>query len=229
VDISDSAVLNSLPNPFMIVDRERRIVRINDSTKKYLGDVVGKRCFEVTGCGKEDSEDCPAILAFEGKRGAELVHAPPLHLLVNAEPVGEEANYAILVATDITKLWEAELRYNEIFENSMDIIAITDSTGKIVDISPIVERILGFKRDEMIGHYISDFIQTADAKLSYEKELQEFNIEFKARTKDGSPVYLEGRIIPLFRGKELTGFLGVYRDITKRKELESRLRERGVE
>ena len=49
-----------------------------------------------------------------------------------------------------------------IFETSQDLILVTDSVGNLIQVSPSVTTILGFRPDEMVGHNAIDFIHQED-------------------------------------------------------------------
>ena len=49
------------------------------------------------------------------------------------------------------KLRESEKKYRFLFENSPSAIVLIDNTGKIIDVNPATERMIGFKRGELIG------------------------------------------------------------------------------
>src|SRR5882672_4334048 len=49
-----------------------------------------------------------------------------------------------------------------IFETSQDLILVTDSVGNLIQVSPSVTTILGFRPDEMVGHNAIEFIHQED-------------------------------------------------------------------
>jgi PAS domain S-box-containing protein len=54
----------------------------------------------------------------------------------------------------------------QIFENSQDLILVSDTAGNIVQISPSVTAILGYRPEEMIGHNAIEFINPQDLELA---------------------------------------------------------------
>ena len=53
-----------------------------------------------------------------------------------------------------TDLEESERKYRKIFENVQDVFYQTDVNGKIIEISPSIERYSGFSRDYLIGKQV---------------------------------------------------------------------------
>ncbi|TFF88192.1 MAG: PAS domain S-box protein, partial [Promethearchaeota archaeon] len=72
--------------------------------------------------------------------------------------------YAILgIGTDITErkraqqhLKESEERYRILFKESPYSIVILDSEGIILDANPSIERLIGYKKEELINKHFSD-------------------------------------------------------------------------
>jgi PAS domain S-box-containing protein len=54
-------------------------------------------------------------------------------------------------------LRESELRYRRLFEAARDGILILElETGRITDVNPFLEELLGFSRDDMVGKTVGD-------------------------------------------------------------------------
>jgi PAS domain S-box-containing protein len=73
------------------------------------------------------------------------------------------------IARDITESKRTRSALNReieerqrIFETSQDLILVTDSVGNLIQISPSVTAILGYRPDEMIGHNAIRFIHPED-------------------------------------------------------------------
>jgi PAS domain S-box-containing protein len=140
-------------------------------------------------------------------------------------------------AIDITErkiaertLEASEQRYRTLVDNANDIVAALDLDGCFTSINPVVERILGYTPQEMIGAPLRRFVPTefhpthADAlrrKLGGEPSTQ-YELDMLAKDT-GKRVTLEVRSRLTFSedGKPL-GIHAIGRDITERKEAESR-------
>lgn len=114
--------------------------------------------------------------------------------------------------------------FRSLIENTSDIITIVNADGTIRYESPAIERVLGYKPEELIGRNVRDFVHPDDAALVAGAVAEAFHhpgvaqsIEIRLRHRDGS-----WRIIEAI-GKRPTappGIAGVVvnsRDITERK------------
>ncbi len=147
---------------------------------------------------------------------------------------------AVGVTQDITerKQAEKELRKKEetiraLVESSQDWIWEINLEGVHTFCSPAIERILGYKQEDLIGHSSLDFVVEEDRKIVEEK-LPDWiarkegwrNLVIRWRHKDGGYRYLESNAVPILDSQDnLAGFRGVDRDITERKQAEEALCE----
>ena len=78
---------------------------------------------------------------------------------------GERARLTLLIdITAIASGWSA--RAERIFETSEDLIHVTDSYGKFVQVSPSCEAVLGYRPDEMVGRGANEFILPEDLEAT---------------------------------------------------------------
>ncbi|WP_102346607.1 PAS domain S-box protein [Bacillus sp. Marseille-P3661] len=145
----------------------------------------------------------------------------------------------IAIAKDVTeqkqmemKLVEREKRYRFITENSTDIITRIDTNGTINYISPIVNDILGYEHDELLGTSVTALIhpndlsnvknQIIDLKKSNHNEV--VTITFQVKKLEGTFIFMETSIKAIKNtDNNLEGFIMVSRDITERKLAEEQL------
>ncbi len=148
------------------------------------------------------------------------------------------------VGTDITdrKLMEEALRQSErqyrlLAENVTDVIWGLDADLRYTFVSPSDETLRGFKRYDVLGRPIEDFLTPASSRrLTSEVEAMKGRVADSRRpvsmtldlefvSADGASVWLENRVGLLLNDDgEIIGVQGVGRDITDRKLAEA-LRE----
>ncbi|MFX1450783.1 MAG: PAS domain S-box protein [Promethearchaeota archaeon] len=128
------------------------------------------------------------------------------------------------------ELIESEEKYRLITENANDIIVVLDKKFKIEYINEQVHKVLGYKREELIGIDTLKLVYPDDAiiginlwKTNYEKG--EGSFEARMKRKDNSYIWLElkGKIFTDFDGKEK--LLVIARDIDDRIKSENKLKE----
>ncbi len=127
------------------------------------------------------------------------------------------------------KLVDSERRFRDISENTSDLIWEMDKRGRFIYVNQIVENILGFKTQEVVGKYVWDFAVPADSdniKAFIEHVLEHKtpirDLEAKYQHKNGKSVYLEMNGIPVFDAEQnLKAYRGVNRNFTDRKLKES--------
>jgi len=119
-----------------------------------------------------------------------------------------------------------------LLEDSLDIVALLNADATVKYISPSVERMTGYKPEELTGKYLFDFIHPDDA----ESLLSDFSKgielpgttqkrEFRYRHKDGSWRSLETIGINLLEDPAVAGVILTGRDVTDRKGMEIALKD----
>ena len=130
-------------------------------------------------------------------------------------------------------LQKSEERHRVYFENISDVIFSIDPELRIINISPSVERILGYQPEEMIGKSIQD-LNVLDPN-SLDKALSDMIKVFAGErtplsqyefiSKDGTKKFGEVSATPLIRDGEVIAMVSVARDITERKLIEKALKQ----
>jgi nitrogen fixation negative regulator NifL len=125
-----------------------------------------------------------------------------------------------------------ESYFRSLIENASDIISILESDGIIRYESPSIERILGYRPEELVGCNAFEFIHPDDV-AGIHQVLTEMltradsveSREFRYRHKDGSWRVFEAIGRNLLHDPVVRGILITSRDITGRKQTEEVLRQ----
>ena len=117
--------------------------------------------------------------------------------------------------------------YEALLRNALDIITILGKEGNMLYYSASVEKILGYKGDELIGKNVFSFIHPDDVY----RVLELFNkavdmpgftatTEFRFKHKNGDWIILESVGKNLLADPDITGIIVNSRDITDRRNIE---------
>ncbi len=146
----------------------------------------------------------------------------------------------ISMARDITErikmvntLWESEERYRIHFSLTNDVMFSYDNQFRVLSVSPNVERVLGYKPEELVGktfhevnvlnpNYMDEAVNNALRVLSGET-IHSSIYEFI--TKDGKRKFGEVSGVPLIRGGNVVAVVTVARDISEHIQMQKSLQE----
>ena len=146
------------------------------------------------------------------------------HLLIQPAPEG-----IFILSLDISERKRAEDYFRALIENALDVISVMDPDGTVRYESPAVERVLGYRPEELIGRNGFDLAHPEDqarlraifaaatgAPFSPARE------ELRFRHKDGGWRTVEAIAQNLIADPNVTGVVVNLRDITGQRELEAR-------
>ncbi len=138
------------------------------------------------------------------------------------------------ISLENAKLYEnikrAEERVKNLLETANEGFWEVDGKGYTVDVNPEMCRILGRRREEVIGHHIFEFGgEQSIAESKRQKESlqrgEKLSYETAARRPDGTEVQCLFKATPLFHGERQVGAFSMVSDITERKKAEKEIRK----
>ena len=202
--------------------------RVADAFAQLLRDPGGTLCVETRARRKDGS--WRVIEAI----GTNLLDHPAVEgVVVNLRDITEhkEVNEA---------LRESEVRYRLLAANVSDLITVTDLNLRPTYVSPSVTRLVGYSVEEVMSGTIEELLTPASVEvalqaLAEDQALESLGqqdgyrsrpVEMELRCKDGSAVWIETRLTFLRDPDgQITGYLGVSRDITERRQAVEALRQ----
>lgn len=251
-----SAAIEEMPDGVMLVDTSGKVVHVNKALERLLGykadELIGMSALDLpTYRGDRDREKAKEALREVLEKGtAEHIDIGAVtksgeEIAINfAASVIRDAQGApktlVAVMRDITKrkraeeaLKQREENFRVLVDNSMDISLITNADLTVRYVSPSVERVLGYKPEEVIGRNALEFLSPEDIQNITE------NFDIFAKTpgqpaamevhflhKDGVRRVIDSVTNNLLNDPTVMGFVVNARDITERKQAEEALKER---
>ena len=240
---------DSIKDLVMIMDKEYRILRVNEESVRFfnlpMDRILGNYCYILMHKMNRPSEPCPFQRMTETRKREEMefyLADRDRWLFVSVDPILDpngEVIGLVHIAKDITDRKRAENalrlseeRFRELYDHAPVGYHEYDIEGRITNVSLTDLEMLGYTRDEMIGHYMWEFNTDPETvrrqvlgKLGGVKPPGQ-DLERIYRRKDGTtfPVLIKDRLILNEQGK-ITGIRCTIQDITYRKRTEEKLRE----
>jgi PAS domain S-box-containing protein len=128
---------------------------------------------------------------------------------------------------------ECESLFKSLGENAPDIIYALHMDGLLTYVNPAWERILGHKKEEVIGKYLVDYARKEDAKGYFrtfervrdcEETIGDATVSLLG--SDGSIRLFKASCSPNFNSEgKIIGVVGVLKDITQQRQLEVQLQQ----
>ncbi|HET7505071.1 MAG TPA: PAS domain S-box protein, partial [Kofleriaceae bacterium] len=128
---------------------------------------------------------------------------------------------------------DTELPYRELVDSAPDGVIVCNHEGEVVLVNAEVERMFGYKRDELVGQRI-DVLVPDRARPQHGRHLAGYTsaprlrpmgigMELTGRRKDGSEIPVEISLSPIETSRGLMVTAGI-RDVTERRKLEREYR-----
>ncbi len=133
------------------------------------------------------------------------------------------------------KLRQSEKRFRSLTQNASDIITLLEVDGTIKYESPSIERILGYRPEELVGKNAFDYVHPDDlqqvlsafAEGLANPELYS-STEYRFRHRDGSWRYVESIVSNLLDDPDVGELVVNSRNITERKHIEEQLKHQAL-
>ena len=153
--------------PFVIAFKQQKPILISDindvqndisSRSADLVETLGVTsfiCVPIVYEGKSEG-----ILAVDNYRSHRSHNQSEVSLLMGIAP---QLGVSINNSRTYKKLQEREKRFRILAESAPDIIITLDTEGMLTYVNPVWQKILGHKREEVVGKYFTEFVQEQDS------------------------------------------------------------------
>ncbi len=239
-------LINGMNDTAWVIDFDCSFIDVNDAAVKVLGysreELLSMNVFDID--FTLDPEEIKALV--KGMPADEIQVFQTAHTTKDGKTIPVEISSSLVtyqgkqailsIARNITErkrlekaLQESEERFRQVAENALEWIWEVDSDGLYTYASPAVEKLLGYKPEEIIGkkHFYEMFHPEDRENLkkvafSAFKEKSSFR-DFINRNvhKNGNTVWLSTSGVPILDdGGNLLGYRGADIDVTDRQQAE---------
>jgi len=238
------------PIDYIFLEVNRAFEKINSMKK---GEVINKKVSEVFGFKDIPDLEKYAQVALQGKKKVFETHIPRYSKYFKIASYSPRKGYFVTIFEDITRRKKAEEKIQELnkklnllleqrtkelikeqnyanylLEISPDFQVNLNTKGKIMGMNRACEKILGKKKEELIGSSIYRYLPKEEIKkiidrVLNEKQVKNFEITINIPEKESLICDLSGAIFIDLQGK-----VGIYlsgRDITERRKLQQELKD----
>ena len=238
--VRTEAIIAAIGDGLNIIDTDFKLLYLNRTSRKRLGDVVGTFCYQAIFQLDAHCPDCPMVETF---RDGEV------HIMQKATRLdGELRHYEFTVAPirdpegrivagielvrDITERWRTDEQLRILFaavEQCPALIMITDPAGRIEYVNPKYAEVSGFAHEELCGRQAAEFGEQneTERKAMWRAMAagEGWKGEFHNRKKSGEGFWVAAAIAPV-KNQEgvVTHFVKVAEDISERRSMELQLR-----
>jgi PAS domain S-box-containing protein len=151
-------------------------------------------------------------------------------LASNAATAISNLEHAKNLEKQAREIRESQEKFERLFMDNPEAAVYLDPTFHVSDANPRFSELFGYSLDEVKGKHIDDIVvpknKMEEAKMLGEKFMKgPVYYDTVRQRKDGSlvPVSISGA--PIIVDDELVGTVGLYKDITERRQMEKKLEE----
>jgi len=246
--VADALRRSGLEFTWKRVDRESEyLAALEDKPDVVLADfkVPGFGALDALDATRAQGSDVPVIIITGSlgdeiaaeciKRGASdyLIKDRLSRLGAAVEKVLEHKRLREEARRADEELRDSESLKSAILESSLDGLVTIDHQGKIVEFNPAAEAMFGISRERALGQSMAELIIPPRLREAHHRGLAHYlatgegpvlgkRLELEAIRADGMEFPVELAITPI-RSRSTSLFTGCIRDITKRKEAETKI------
>ena len=237
----DAYYLNDLKGNF--VDGNKAAEEVTGYTKNEL---IGKNFLKLKLLPRSQALKAAKLLAMNalGKPTGpdELVlnrkDGTQVPVEIRTHPIKiKDRTLVLSIARDITvrkekekEIQESQQKFEGVFRHNPEAAVYLDVDFRILDVNPRFCQLFGYSAEEVKGENINDVV----APESLKEEAESLNRDARngyashdsvRKRKDGSLIHVSISAAPVTFEDNPLGYVGIYKDITKLKDTEERLRE----
>ncbi|CAN5282987.1 hypothetical protein BH18ACT4_BH18ACT4_04230 [soil metagenome] len=218
----------------------------SELSRTLLRAAIEQRCVVVSGGGEEaDSAESLVLAGLTSVLCAPIIsdgavvacfyvtHHHVNHLFGDIEVQLAEF-IATLAGATLEHVAGSEARFRSLAQNSSDVITIVGRNGRITYQSSALERVFGYRPEELVGQELRSWLHPDDTDLLVALESppgddkDAFLVQTRMRHRDGTWRHVETAVTTRYHDPGVMGHVLNTRDVSERVALESELRTRAT-
>lgn len=230
------SVIEGMPLVLWATDAEGHFTLSEGRSLQTLGlkpgEVVGQSVFDVYAGVPSIIESTQRALRGEAHDSTVQVGDVlfEVHYQPMVDPAGEVTGL-IGVAADVTErrriadeLAASEQKYRELVEQINDVIYSVDELGVVTYVSPAMEPLAGYTREEVIGHPFTRFVHEDDVPVIRDRFLRVMGggsgqlTDLRVVTKEGETLWMQTTSRLVVEDGRVVGLRGVLVDVSERRQ-----------
>jgi len=187
-----------------------------DLVQQCFSDIIDVPVIILTGLGNQEAD----MKAMELGVSDYLVKDE-----IDPEKLERTIRYSIGQSQMLKKLKASETKFRSIFENSHDIIYVSDGDGNLLDINKSAENLFGYSHDELLTMNTADLYDNKEDRFKFVDMINQTgicsNFEVTLRDKDGNKKFCTiTASIQRRDDDDNIYYQGIIHDMTQRKKAE---------
>ena len=243
-------LIDAIADRVTITDLQGKILDVNQAVLAFhgrgRGEIVGRNFLDLVAAddremmGKSFSETLvrgfSSVIEFKSLSPAGEESFSELNALLIRDEGGRPLE-VVAVTRDVSqrreverRLAESEEMYRNLLDNISEAVYKTDTDGTLLFISAGIERVIGYKPDEVVGRNFIEFIHPEDVEFirdEFRRLAQNLlrPSEYRVVNKNGEFRWISSTSRPIFKDGRILGFNGVLIDIHERKLAQQALQQ----
>jgi PAS domain S-box-containing protein len=242
-------ITDAVPALISYIDLDGRYVWANDAYRSWFGEpldsIVGRHLRDVLGTTAWQTIEphVQTVLSGQavrfssgityktiGRRSIDVTYTPDF------AADGAVRGFVALIhdATERQAMEDSlrtsEQRFRALIDNSWDGIVVVDVRGEVTFLSPSIERILGYRSDELLGKHLFYLIHPDDHPVAQSvladvlgRPGATISRQYRFQHRDGRWRRVEGVAVNLLRDPAVQGLVCNFRDVTEQVEAQEAL------